>query len=96
MSRPISTGNIRRHLTGCRCGRGWETDAPLTAVPDHVHSHALYSYPDGGLMVHACTGCTWQVETYHQPNNPEYVATDDKVRAAFAKHLITTALEATA
>jgi hypothetical protein len=96
MSRPISTGNIRRHLTGCRCGRGWETDAPLAQIPEHVHQHSLINYMDGIILVHACTGCTWQVETYTQPNNPEYVATDDKVRAAFAKHLITTALEATA
>jgi hypothetical protein len=96
MSKAISTGNIRRFLTGCRCGRGWETDQPLPEVPEHIHQHSLINYMDGIILVHACTGCSWHVETYTQPNNPEYFATDDKVRAAFAKHLITTALEATA
>lgn len=94
MSQPISTGNVRRFLTGCRCGRGWESDVPLTAVPDHIHQHALDSNQDGEVIVHRCTGCTWQVETY--TNNPDPAAADEKVRAAFAKHLITTALEATA
>lgn len=96
MSRPISTGNIVHYLTGCECGRGWETDQPLTEIPDHIHQHSLINWPGDGVRVHACTGCSWRVETYTQPNNPEYVATDGKVRAAFAKHLLTTALEATA
>ena len=89
MSRPISTGNIRRYLTGCPCGRAFETDQPIDQAPDHVCNHRLVS----GNNIHTCTGCTWQVETY----TPEHAPTTiDAVNAAFAKHLLTTALQETA
>ncbi len=39
---------------------------------------------------HTCTGCTWIVYTYTRPTNP---ATGEAVRAAFAKHLLISALE---
>jgi hypothetical protein len=41
ISRPISTGNILRYLTGCPCGRAWETDSPLHEIPNHHHNTAL-------------------------------------------------------
>jgi hypothetical protein len=96
MSQPISTGNVRRFLTGCQCGRGWETDTPLPEAPEHIHQHSLINWQGDGVRIHGCTGCSWQVETYAQPGSPNYLAVEDAVGAAFAKHLITTALEATA
>ena len=89
MSRPISTGNIRRFLTGCPCGRAFETDQPLGAVPDHVHNHRLVS----GNNVHTCTGCSWEVETHTPAQAPETI---DAVNRAYAIHLLTTAIEESA
>ena len=86
MSQPITTGNIIRHLTGCPCGRAFESDTPLDTVPDHIHNHQLRS----GNGIHTCTGCSWQVETYTPEQAPE---TADAVNRAFAKHLLTTAVE---
>jgi len=86
VSKPISTGNIRRYLTGCHCGRAFETDQPLTVVPDHVHNHELVTQGD----VHTCTRCSWKVETRTPQHDP---ATGEAVRRAFAKHLLNTAIE---
>ena len=89
MSKPISTGNIRRFFTGCKCGRAFESDQPLTQIPDHIHNHHLVS----GNNIHTCTGCSWEVETYTPPMDPETI---DAVARAFATHLLTTALEESA
>ena len=86
MSKQISTGNIRMFLTGCPCGRAFETDRPLTEAPDHVCNHRLVT----GNNVHTCTGCSWEVETFTPAQAPE---TMDAVNRAYAKHLITTALD---
>ncbi len=95
MSTQISTGNIVRFFTGCPCGRGWETMSPLEVVPDHVHHHRLISDTtlQHNTATHTCTGCSWHVETHTGPHNP---ATGEALRKAFAQHLLTTALEATA
>lgn len=90
MSKQVSTGNIVHFLTGCFCGRGWETEKPLDRIPDHVHNHRL----DSDVGVHTCTGCLWAVFTFTDELNPE--GTKEAVDRAFAKHLLTTALEATA
>lgn len=41
---------------------------------------------------HTCTGCDWTVYTYTRPTSP---VTTDAVAAAFAKHLLASALEET-
>ncbi|KQR01468.1 hypothetical protein ASF74_07845 [Arthrobacter sp. Leaf145] len=84
-NKQISTGNIRMFLTGCKCGRAFESDRPLEQVPDHIHNHRLIS----GNNLHTCTGCSWEVETFTPPQDPVTVAAVD---AAFAKHLLTTAI----
>lgn len=85
MSTKISTGNIVRYLTGCPCGRAWETDSPLDQVPAHVHNHKLDTAPG----VHTCTGCLWAVFTYTDDDFPAITA--DAVAKAFAQHLHTQA-----
>lgn len=81
MSVQISTGNMVRFLTGCPCGRAWETEAPLKEAPAHTHNHRLDSTPG----VHTCTGCLWAVFTYTDQDFP--AITEDAVKKAFAKHV---------
>lgn len=81
MSQPISTGNIRRYLHACDCGRTFELDAADQPVPAHKHNHVL----DSGDGVHTCTGCLWAVFTFTDQVNPE--GTRQEVARAFAKHL---------
>lgn len=85
MSTQISTGNIVRYLTGCSCGRAWETDTPLALVPAHTHNHRLDSTPG----VHTCAGCLWAVFTHTDDDFPAITA--DAVAKAFSKHLVTEA-----
>ncbi|MHC6592405.1 hypothetical protein [Arthrobacter sp. C152] len=94
MSIEISTGNLRRYLTGCPCGRAFETDAPLAEVPEHEHNHQLVIDPQYATPAkHTCTGCTWTVETYTPLDQP---ATQEAIRKAFDKHLLILAAGAAA
>lgn len=86
MSRPISTGNLRRYLAGCECGRAFELETATQPIPDHEHNHRARSeqLQTSGIVRYTCTGCTWTVETHTNRQDPEGTAA--KVAEAFLKH----------
>jgi len=86
VSQPISTGNLRRYLELCPCGRAFELEAADDKIPDHEHNHRVVGPTEqpGPVAGYTCTGCTWTVETHTHHLNPGGTAA--KVAAAFLKH----------
>lgn len=85
MSQRISTGNLRRYLAGCECGRAFELDDAAQPIPDHEHNHRAHREQlQPGVVRYTCTGCTWTVETHTNQQDPEGTAA--KVAEAFLKH----------